>query len=52
MNKNEEVVFDPKFIPMFGGRPDRKSSINEDDILNLLITMNTASTLEDFLALV
>ena len=37
-----------KAIPFLGGRPQRESIINSDDIVNLLIACNTCSTLEEF----
>lgn len=39
-------------IPFMGGRPVRDLVINDDDITNLVIAMNTAVSLEEFLALV
>jgi hypothetical protein len=34
---------------MFKGRPDRQTVINQDDILNLRIALETSTSLEDFL---
>lgn len=41
-----------KEIPYMEGRPERVTPIGEEDIQNLLIALNTAKSLEDFLALV
>lgn len=38
-----------KRIPFKGGRPKRTEKINNDDILNLKILLNTANSLEEFL---
>ena len=51
----QPTVFDKKVmknIPFLGGRPDRDTVINGDDILNLNIAVNTVSTFEDFFQLV
>jgi hypothetical protein len=37
-------------IPMFGGRPVRQTIINEEDIVNLRIALNTSKSWEDFLS--
>lgn len=37
------------FIPFFGGRPRREKVINAEDEMNLLIALNTSSSIEDFL---
>jgi hypothetical protein len=37
------------FIPFMGGRPMRETIINNDDILNLTILMNTTASVEDLL---
>lgn len=36
-------------IPPLMGRPERETCINEDDILNLNIALNTAKTIDEFL---
>ena len=37
-----------KTIPFLGGRPQRDSIINSDDIMNLIIACNTCSSLDEF----
>ena len=37
------------YIPFLGGRPLRDLSISEDDVVNLIITLNTARSMEEFL---
>lgn len=44
----EEVSRDD-YIPFLGGRPLRESSISEDDVINLIITLNTARSMDEFL---
>ena len=45
--KNSNAVHlykkDESVIPFLGGRPDRKTVISKDDILNLIITLHTTS---------
>lgn len=36
----EEVTKD-EYIPFLGGRPERDTIINQDDITNLIIALNT-----------
>ncbi len=36
-------------IPFFDGRPRREESISKDDVTNLLIALNTTSSLEEFI---
>jgi hypothetical protein len=47
------VLMGRENIPFKGGRPERedgkKGFIGDDDITNLLILLNTARTLEEFL---
>ncbi len=38
-----------EYIPFLEGRPNRQKIIKEDDRLNLLITLNTSKTFEEFL---
>lgn len=37
--------------PLTYGKPKRETVINNDDIINLNIALNTATTLEEFLKL-
>lgn len=46
--KLEEVLRED-YIPFLGGRPQRPMVIQRDDILNLRIILNTATSVEDFL---
>ena len=39
-------------VPMFCGRPERESVITHDDILNLVIAMNTETSMDDFMEMV
>lgn len=39
-------------IPFMGGRPERDTAIGQEDILNLIIALNTAATLAEFFDLV
>ena len=44
-----EDVMKKDYIPFLGGRPERETIIAKDDIMNLEITLNTCSTLDEFL---
>ena len=48
-NQRIEDLLESRPIPFMGGRPDRGVAVDTDDILNLLIALNTSSTLEEFL---
>jgi hypothetical protein len=37
------------FIPFLGGRPERDTIISEDDIMNLVISLNTAKSMEELI---
>lgn len=37
------------FIPFLQGRPVREGLINNEDIINLKIALNTSKSLQDFL---
>jgi hypothetical protein len=39
-------------IPFLGGRPVRDTAIGQEDITNLLITLNTTYDVTDFLAVI
>jgi hypothetical protein len=45
-----EDVMKKDYIPFLGGRPVRQTIIGKDDIMNLAITLNTCSTVDEFLA--
>jgi len=47
----QEVVGEAR-IPMFCGRPCRSRPISTDDVTNLVIALNTACSLEEFLEVV
>jgi hypothetical protein len=36
-------------IPLFDGRPDRDTVINQDDIINLKILLNSQITFKEFI---
>lgn len=40
------------FIPFMEGRPKREKIINHDDILNLIISLNTADTVKELIEVV
>lgn len=44
-----EKVMSPDFIPFLGGRPGRTTVINNDDIVNLMIALNTTNSVDAFL---
>ncbi len=44
-----EKVLRDDFIPFFGGRPRREKVIGSEDQTNLLIALNTSSSVEDFI---
>jgi len=41
-NRRDPETHIKKYIPFMGGRPKRDQVINNDDVLNLTITLNTA----------
>jgi hypothetical protein len=43
-----EDLLKPDYIPFLSGRPERETIINEDDLMNLEIMMNTTNSVEDF----
>ena len=43
-----EEVMKPDYIPFMGGRPDRGTVISADDILDLVILLNTTEAAEEF----
>jgi hypothetical protein len=44
-----EDVMKKGYIPFLGGRPQRETIIGKDEIMNLEITLNTCSTVDEFL---
>lgn len=44
-----EDVMKKDYIPFLGGRPERQTIMGKDDILNLEITLNTCSSVDEFL---
>jgi hypothetical protein len=52
MNQKIEIKERFKTIPFKKGRPERNTIIGADDIMNLRIALNTATSFEEFLALV
>jgi len=44
-----EKITQPDYIPFLGGRPKRQTVINHDDLLNMRILLNTASSFEEFI---
>jgi hypothetical protein len=44
-----EEVGKEEYIPFLGGRPHRETVISEDDIMNLVISLNTAKSFEMFM---
>ncbi len=44
-----EHVMRPDYIPFMGGRPKRETIIGADEILNLVILLNTTITVEAFI---
>jgi len=45
-----EHVMASNFIPFLGGRPARDTVINDEDVMNLRITLGTIDSVEEFLA--
>jgi hypothetical protein len=48
-NEGFEDVSKDDYIPFLGGRPSRESTISEDEVINLIITLNTARSMDEFL---
>lgn len=55
-NENEEnLEFIKKsevYYPLFTGRPERDEVVTEDEILNLVIALNTCSSADEFMKLI
>jgi hypothetical protein len=49
--ENFEVSFE-QIIPAISGRPERSTTINQDDCINLQIALYTCKTMEEFLLLI
>ena len=43
-----EEISKEDYIPFLGGRPVRDTAISQDDVVNLLIALNTSRSLEEF----
>jgi hypothetical protein len=43
-----EDLLKPDYIPFLSGRPERETIINDDDLMNLEIMVNTTNSVEDF----
>jgi hypothetical protein len=52
MNNKAEEKVQCETIPFLGGRPKRNKIIGADDIMNLRIALETATSFEAFLDLV
>jgi hypothetical protein len=44
-----EKIMRPDYIPFLGGRPKRTIIINNEDIMNLSIMLNTTDSVETFI---
>lgn len=44
-----EHVLRADYIPLGGGRPHRQAVIGNEDLINLIIALNTSKSFEDFL---
>ncbi len=44
-----EEILRHEYIPFLHGRPTREHAIGSDDVINLLIALNTAETLLEFI---
>jgi hypothetical protein len=44
-----EDVLRPDYIPFLGGRPKREAVIGKEDIINVVIELNTSATVDEFL---
>ena len=45
-----EKILAGEYIPMYSGRPVRSEHIKKDDILDLMILLNTTRTVDAFVA--
>jgi hypothetical protein len=43
-----ESVAREDYIPFMGGKPDRNTVIDTEDVTNLIISLNTSKSLEEF----
>ena len=48
----EDTYVEPKFAKLATGRPDRETVINDDDCLNLQISLGLANTVEELLEMI
>lgn len=44
-----ENVAREDYIPFMGGKPDRNTVIDNEDLTNLVIALNTSKSLEEFI---
>jgi len=53
MNENylTAITSDSRAIKFLCGRPDRETCIGPDDIINLIIALNTSTSFKEFFAL-
>ena len=47
MAEHNDVI--DRYIPFLQGRPQRVAAINSDDVVNLVIALNTSRNFEEFL---
>lgn len=47
-----ENMLKSDYIPYLSGRPERETIINEDDRRNLMIALNTATSLDEFITMI
>ena len=47
-NENERTGIEVEFI----GRPERYNAINNDDILNIIIAINTSKSVDEFISVI
>lgn len=49
-NIAEAAKFKKDYIPFLAGRPNRETIINNDDIMNLRITLETTKDVKEFIS--
>jgi hypothetical protein len=52
LKKHKEYLENLSKIPFLGGRPERETIIDENDIINLKIALETSKNFKEFLSLV
>jgi hypothetical protein len=50
-SNNNNGSYDDDYIPFLGGRPDRYTRINDDDVTNIKIGLETTNDVNEFLDL-